>query len=145
MVESIKIFVTIIYKTLKKTCTIYKYVGKRVKTYYNNQYWITSSKLWTKFSFCPMNSWRLYQNLNKTTAISILPKVIKYTFSSPKLESWQLKVLLIKKFYHNYWLINLAADIYVCNNHSLIIKYHKKLIKIEVFILDRSSSRKKKI
>lgn len=62
-----------------------------------------------------------------------------------ELESWYSKIFLVKRSHYNYWLIDLAADIYICNNQSLMIEYNNKPIKIGGSTSNRLSLGRRKI
>lgn len=62
-----------------------------------------------------------------------------------EIKSWQQKILEIKKFCKNCSLVDSTADIYICNNQTLITKYQKLPIKIGSLMFNRISPSKKKV
>lgn len=75
------------------------------------------------------------QNLHKAASALATLACKKNIFFLLKLES----------FCHNCWLINLASEVHIYNNSSFIIKYYKKLMKIEESIANSLLPGKRKI
>ena len=63
----------------------------------------------------------------------------------PEIDSWQPKVLAVEGPRHNYWLVDLAADIHVCNNQLLMTEYQEQPTKIGRSTSDRISPSREKI
>lgn len=62
-----------------------------------------------------------------------------------KIDSWQLKVLVIEGLWENRWLVNFAVDIYIYNDYSLMTEYQKLLTQIGRSILNVVLPEKRKI
>lgn len=54
----------------------------------------------------------------------------------PERKSWQPRILAIKDPRQNYWLVDTATDVHVCNNQRLITEYTKKHMRVGGFIAD---------
>ena len=52
---------------------------------------------------------------------------------------------MIKGFYGNCWLVDSTADVHICNNRNLMIKYQELPERIGEFILDEISPRRERI
>lgn len=92
-----------------------------------------------------MKPWGSNRNLHKATLALATPGPKRYVSSLPELKSWQPKVVLVEKPCHNYCFIDLAANIYICNNWFLMTEYYKKLTTIGKSIIDSSSPGKARI
>lgn len=55
----------------------------------------------------------------------------------PEINSWQLKVLVVKSPWQNCWLVDFTPDIHMCNNWSLMTEYCIHSTRIGGSTLDR--------
>lgn len=49
---------------------------------------------------------------------------------TPKKDSWQLKVLMVKGLKEDCWLINSTANVHICNNQKLMTDFIEKPIRV---------------
>ena len=124
--------------TTKDTCTNKEYIEKELTTYYIDCCWIKHTKLRAKYALNrmrPRGSQRNLQGVSSSTAQKVVPK----TKQSIKRDSWQPKVLAIRRPRQDFWLIDSATDIHVCNDLRLMTDFIKKLTNVRGSTTDRVS------
>lgn len=145
-VSNAKVLATNIHKASKGICTTKKCMEQGVTTYYTNCCWVLHPKLCIKYSLRQMRPKRLNQNLKKTANIlNALTDNAASGENIPEIVSWQPQVFSVEGPRKNCWLVDLAADVHVCNDHLLITEYQERPTKIGRSTSDRIFLRKGKI
>lgn len=67
------------------------------------------------------------------------------TEAATEIESWQSKILAIEGLWDNWLLVDLAANIHVYNNKTLMTDYTEQPIKIGRLLLNRVSPGRRKV
>lgn len=63
----------------------------------------------------------------------------------PELNSWQCKILIVHGPWKNCWFVDSTANVYVCNNFSLMTNYYKRPTNVRGSSSEEISLRRKKI
>lgn len=132
-------------RTPKGYCNNLECIKKKLITHYNNRYWRKHLELWAKYALNQICLCRSQRNLQRDSS-STVQEIILKTKLSIKRNSWQPKVLVIRRPKQDWWLMNNAVNIHLCNNLRLIIDFIEKSTNIgrltaDGVFLDNKTSR----
>lgn len=102
-----------------------EYVKKSLTIYYTNHYWINYLKLWVKHVLNQISSSRSQRNLWRSSS-STAQEVVSKTEQSIEKNSWQPKVLVIRRLRQDCWLMDSTIDIHIYNDLKLMTDFIKK-------------------
>ncbi len=100
------------------TCTNPDCIKSGNTTHYTDRCFLKYPELRPKHS--------LHQMRTKGSRQNLLSQTTESPSDTPTRESWQPKVLAVKRPRNASWLVNIAADVHVCNNRSLMTEYHER-------------------
>lgn len=123
-----------IYYALKGSYINKKYIKKDLTIRYTYWYWIKKTQIISQVYSWPNAPLSILKNL---CGAFVMQEANIKNEQILKANSWQPRVLTLQSPKQNYWLINSATTIYVCNNLRLMTDFAKKSTRIGGSILNR--------